>query len=105
MAIVSRLHPRPIGASIRRDPFRVFYVNYKNTRGGGGMESLLYEARPYIMLGIGGGAEVMHKFFHVGLASEIGILLAYLLGALAGFILGMRVIARRMSGRILSSRA
>lgn len=54
------------------------------------MESLLYEAKPYLLLGMGGGAEVMH------IPSEIGLVSAYLLGALGGLILGMRVTARRI---------
>lgn len=53
------------------------------------MESLLYEVKPYILLGIGGGAEIMH------IHSNIGLLSAYLLGMLGGLILGMRITARK----------
>lgn len=69
------------------------------------MESLLYEVKPYLLLGMGGGAEVVHRFSNVGLTSEIGIASAYALGALGGFILGMRFAARRTSRKILAKTA
>lgn len=66
------------------------------------METLLYEVKPYLLLGMGGGAEVVHRFSSAGLTSEIGIASAYALGALGGFILGMRFTARRASKKIPS---
>lgn len=69
------------------------------------MENLLYEAKPYLLLGMGGGAEVVHKFSYVGLPSEIGIASAYTLGVLGGFILGMRFTARRTKRKILARAA
>lgn len=69
------------------------------------MESLLYEIKPYLLLGMGGGAEVVHKFSYVGFPSEIGIVSAYTLGALGGFILGMRFAVRRTNRKILARTA
>lgn len=69
------------------------------------MEGLLYEAKPYVLLGMGGGAEVVHRFSNVGLTSEIGVASAYILGALGGFILGMRFTARRTRQKILAGTA
>ncbi|WP_165873419.1 hypothetical protein [Parasulfuritortus cantonensis] len=52
------------------------------------MESMFYEVKPYLLLGVGGS----QMFYE---ASVIGLMCAFVLGALGGLILGMRLTARR----------
>jgi hypothetical protein len=52
------------------------------------MENLVYEAKPILLIGMGGGAHIM------GIPSTIGLVSAFALGVLGGVILGMRIVAR-----------